>query len=1062
MSPSTLVPNVSSRAVPKPIIRKLQALVRRTQRILFFRGIFGMVALGLGTLLGMVAVDYFLTLATPGARVGLMLCGLVVVAIAAIRLALVSRNHRLNLVTAARLVEVQHPEIQERISSTVELHGNGETDVAFDLGTSQVSAAMVAALTEEAELEAVRINPRREISAKPVRSYLLAALLLAFLWVLVFHLWPTHASLALARMFSPNANLDNLPAIDLNVTPGDRFVAIGDELTIRATGPEGTSTDSVIEIIDSTGFASQRSGQPDAGIQDRLSASWQFPAVMSSFRYRVRAGRALTRYYEITAVTRPKAEAFEVRLEFPEYTTRQPKTIAELPQVIEAVVGTQLTLRVTTNVPAAHSQLLATSKEPAEKASGASSPGSLQPVAEPTSFKTDDGQPGCSWTFTLEPEMAGPAAIVLEDEHGVTSTPIPFELKVIPDRPPTVSIVAPTAPTMKAKPADRITLKYQAQDDFGLSQIAMLLKLDENPTPEIPQPFPDDAAKPLLGCQGEAVLDLKQLDLSMVHRVTVQMQATDTLPKSRKGPQRGVSKPLVIEIEHPADKSPEALKAAMEKRQEEERKEAEKLEELAKRQEELAKEAEKQPPEAKEQPAQEPPKPDPAKEAAWKQAEQAVAKETAEMIKKQPEALRAELKADQQQAKEMAHEAKELAKQQQQLRRETIEAAQKPDSEKLKKEILQQLAQQQKALAQETAKLEEPTKATDPAAAKELAAAKEKMDKAAEQMQSSQDPAQAATEAHQAEKDLQKAAEAASQHKDAQPPQSPQQAAEQQHRNEQMREMAKQEKNIAEALDAVKEGDLKKALAKMEKGVQEKAQDLKEQAQEMSKRAEALALDQSTRNEARAAAEKLGEAQQNAAQAEKQLPQTPAPAAESELRAAQALERSAGLLSQLSRDLGRQADALKGKEPEKAEEGRDLASALQEATEAAQTQDAQQRAEAARAAAQALAQASQEASARVAAHDPAWAKAHPDARLPGGSKESNPPNKPTAVVKPAPGSKVKPVQTKTADTDWVKFRGQVKSEAQNEADQDMSDEYRELVRRYFEELAKQGGAKKGK
>ncbi len=49
-----------------------------------------------------------------------------------------------------------------------------------------------------------------------------------------------------------------------------------------------------------------------------------------------------------------------------------------------------------------------------------------------------------------------------------------------------------------------------------------------------------------------------------------------------------------------------------------------------------------------------------------------------------------------------------------------------------------------------------------------------------------------------------------------------------------------------------------------------------------------------------------------------------------------------------------------------------------------------------------------------------------------------------------------------AETDWAKFQGKVNRGAQDDHAKNTPEEYRDLVNRYFEELARQGGRPEGK
>jgi hypothetical protein len=922
-------------------------------------------------------------------------------------------------------------------------------------------------LAEEATVEAGRIEPRHEVGVRSLRPYLLAALIMAGVMGLVFCIWPRAAGLALTRVVAPMVNLGNVPAVELEIRPGDHAVAVGEPVTVEVLASQGSMSGAELEVVDSTGYTTRRKGQPTAAGDDRQAASWHFPAVMSGFEYRVRVGRALSRYYTIAAVPRPKMESVLVRYDYPEYTALAPKTVSVLPKVVEAVAGTRLAITVASNVPVARPQLTIARTAAPEPAAG----------VDPQS-----GRPTYTWTVAVEPGTAGLASILLEGDQGVAGDRVDFEIRALPDNRPSVAIVEPQTYKMTLKPRERLVLKYRAGDDFGLSEIDMQVRVGYNDPVFIAQPMPADVQKPLLACQGEAALDLSQLDLGDARQLTVQMRAADTLPVSRQGPNRGTSMPLVIEIDRSAEpvvrgdqaQSEETRRADEErKRLDEQRQEAERLKELSQRQERLAQQAAGADP-------QRPP------DAPWQQEERKVAEQLAETLQQEPPAMREELKAEQRQAAEMSQEAKNLAAEQRSLQRETqADSAERSDPERLKRQLLDELARQQKGIAADTARLQSEGKAPDSAAAKDLAAAQEQMKSAAEQI-SRQQPGEAAKNAHAAQDDLEEAVAAegqslAEESQSATKPESqasPPPPAGQPSRSQRARELAQRQESLAGALDALEKNDVQKALAEMEQGVRQQAEGLQERAEELAGRTGALGMPPSLQESAGQAAQELEQAAASADEARESLTKGSPSASGSERQAEQSLEKAAEALATLGKRLGERADQLPAAQGSKsAQHPAAMASAFEEATEAAATHHAADAAESAREAARALAQAADAAATQATAAEAAAqarAKAAGKTLAPPGSRQASkgsipgepgsqaaPGGSPAAkagILPPQPGSKLEPLATKpkTGDTDWVKFRGQVKREAADRAAKDADDEYRDLVNRYFEELSRQG------
>ena len=454
MSTAPAQPPPLGKALSQPIVKKLEAVIRRIRRVMLLRGLLGLAAAILATLLTLMAVDAAVIFFSEAARWLLTLGGLAVILLAAAWFISRPLRWKISLAAIAQVVETQHPELQERISSTVELRGltgSGEEDrqkapAAFSAGSEE----LIAALAEEATLEAGHVDPRKEVSTRSARPFLLAAAALAGVLGLIFALWPRHASVVLARVVAPGMNLGNVYSVNLHVQPGNRTVAIGDAVTLEASaaGPQDLSG-AVLETIDATGHEGRQKAPPAIASPDQAVVAWNFPAVMSGFRYRVRAGRALSEYYRIDAVPRPQVQSIEVRYDYPEYTVLKPQTFKELPAVVEAVVGTRVTLAVTMTEPIARWQVQLNGKPlaglgPDAGANGtpAGTPVSRDSVSPGGHAAVSPGGAGwqaasgtgsqpakvVSWTFSLEPETSGHVAVAMEDQHGISCDPLGFEV----------------------------------------------------------------------------------------------------------------------------------------------------------------------------------------------------------------------------------------------------------------------------------------------------------------------------------------------------------------------------------------------------------------------------------------------------------------------------------------------------------------------------------------------------------------------------------------------------------------------------------------------------------
>ena len=329
--------------VPRPIVDTLQTLARRIRRIILLPGAMAVAAVAIATLLGMMAIDALFSFFSPVARWLLSLGGLAIFIAACAWYLVRPLRRKLGLTTVARMVEEHHPELQERISSAYELLATSSQ--------SQGSELLINALAKEATANALTVDPKREVSTRTLKPYLIAAAILATSFILTYVIWPEQAQHLLAHTLAPYRDLATAQALNLDVDPGNAVVPIGEPLTI--TVHSKTHKLAQVDLIrtDSTSRQTVQPMLPQGGERETSTYALTFPKVLSSFDYSIRAGDAKTQTFKITAVARPKIETLELHYEYPAYTGIATEVITAPPGPIVAPAGTKVMLVVTANQP---------------------------------------------------------------------------------------------------------------------------------------------------------------------------------------------------------------------------------------------------------------------------------------------------------------------------------------------------------------------------------------------------------------------------------------------------------------------------------------------------------------------------------------------------------------------------------------------------------------------------------------------------------------------------------------------------------------------------------------
>ena len=132
------------------------------------RGLLAVAAVAMVAILAIMAVDAAVMIFSPATRWLLTLAGLGVTACAAYFFLIRPLTRSFTLAGVARVLEIRHPEIEERVSSAVELL------MSKDDPSLRGSEALIAEVAREATADVRVVRPEREFSARTVRPYFAA------------------------------------------------------------------------------------------------------------------------------------------------------------------------------------------------------------------------------------------------------------------------------------------------------------------------------------------------------------------------------------------------------------------------------------------------------------------------------------------------------------------------------------------------------------------------------------------------------------------------------------------------------------------------------------------------------------------------------------------------------------------------------------------------------------------------------------------------------------------------------------------------------------------------
>lgn len=514
--------------LPEPILNKLRAMIGRVRRLLFVRGFFATLATGLVCVLAIMGIDATVTLFSSAARWALSLAGLGITLAVAWGFLIRPLSRKITLTHIARILEIRHPELQERISTAVELMQSDDPD------SIRGSEELISAVVDSAVVDVGKVDPKMEFKGGRAARFVTVSMAAAALIALLFAIFPRQTGVLLARAVAPFLNIGNAWADTLVVEPGHLRVAKGSPVTVKMSVDHHRLRRAEIRrrAPDGTESVERMSLLPDAA-NGRRAFAITFPEVNESFEYRIRAGSAVSEYFTIEAVPRPAVEALTLRYEFPSYTKREPvEAVSETGEIAE-LANTVVTVTARLNKPVTEASLHVNGDEPP-----------AEPRIEGSTL---------SWRFPLRPDMQGSWSLRLADADGFKNLPENFPITAIPDRVPRVTIASPVARELRLKPSELLPIRYDIAEDYGFAAVDLLVTPEgSNTRMEIQQPVPESDGQAGVW-HGTAPLPLSGINLKPnENRLTVQLRARDNLPAEYAGPNEGLSDKITIILDRNA------------------------------------------------------------------------------------------------------------------------------------------------------------------------------------------------------------------------------------------------------------------------------------------------------------------------------------------------------------------------------------------------------------------------------------------------------------------------------------------------------------------------------
>jgi len=533
--PSTLNKDIDYNKLPKPIVKSLTELIARIKLILWIRGSLATIAVVVVVILIVMGIDAATIIISPIYRWGLSLSVLVALIIASYFYLYKPLSQPFSLDRVARFVELRHPELQERMSSIIELCRIDEN--SDDFGSQQ----LIDKLAKEATFDAKNVKPAQEINTKSVKPWFIAAGFVVGIIVVLMAIWPLRTLRLMARVVAPSSGVGSFFADNLEVEPGNLRMIKGAPLTIKVkTKSPKIQTAYIIKFQADGKLVKERMIESvlDPDIEDNKGLrvfTLSIPQVNESFRYCIHAGHSLTGKYEVQAEVPPQVDKFDFVYKYPEYTGLGAVLHTNAIGNINVLNGTEININANLSKPICSAKVIVAGKELA---------GTNVTYVTRMRLKCN---------FVVPSSVDDKWQMELVDQFSFTNTPKIYSIVSVKDQPPTVDIFRPIEKDLILSPNGRFVINYFGFDDYGLTN-AFLEVTKDGKAPEIHKLKKLEKEEGKEGIwKGNVRFDLSKFDLKNVSKIAIVVCVADALPVELGGPQIARSVPVVVTIDREAE-----------------------------------------------------------------------------------------------------------------------------------------------------------------------------------------------------------------------------------------------------------------------------------------------------------------------------------------------------------------------------------------------------------------------------------------------------------------------------------------------------------------------------
>ncbi len=438
-----------------------------------------------------------------------------VVLLTAVVWTLLRLMRKLSQERAALYIEQKQPRLRNNLINSLQLY----PQLANDKEAQGFSASMVLALLRATRKQLAGLKVDQLVDTQPVKSSL-RLLGIVFVPVLIMVLFnPSWVGETFSLLSRP---LDHIPPSQtaIDVSPKGARVARGSTVTIRAVATGAVPKALDLIVWSGTNARGEPLGEEKLPMENL--GNGKFSATLArldkTLHYQAVTGRFSSAVYLAEAVDPPEIGNVQLTLYPPAYTGLASMSVSG--GNIEGLKGSTLRLDAATTKDIVKAEIVMND--------GKKFPAKI------------DGRKIQANLVLFQSEQY---RIHVEDAYGFHNSPIAYDLRVKPDGFPTIELLRPTE-DLEVNGDEIVTLEYSARDDFGISEVNLVVKSGEREDKiRLPQ---DDAKQVILRDQYK--WDLGKLALRDGEEASAHLEVLDN--DTISGPKLGISRTLRLRLKN--------------------------------------------------------------------------------------------------------------------------------------------------------------------------------------------------------------------------------------------------------------------------------------------------------------------------------------------------------------------------------------------------------------------------------------------------------------------------------------------------------------------------------